>query len=178
MLNLRLLRDDRGVSALEFALIAPIMILFYLGMAELTGGMLAERRASHAASAVGDLVAQSQVVTPADVTDIFEIADSVVKPSPTTNLRTCLVSIRADGSGSPKALWVRTNRSPSGCPVEGATVPGVPTNLITANQGLVMAQVEYTYVSSITNFLPSPITFKERFYLRPRQSEYVALKTS
>ena len=29
----RLFRDERGVSAVEFAMIAPIMIFFYFGLA-------------------------------------------------------------------------------------------------------------------------------------------------
>ncbi|MCC7266817.1 MAG: pilus assembly protein, partial [Caulobacteraceae bacterium] len=39
-----LFKDIRGVSAIEFAFVAPVMILFYLGMAELTMGLMAERR--------------------------------------------------------------------------------------------------------------------------------------
>ena len=37
----RLRRDERGVSAVEFALIAPVMILFYFGLAEVTQVMIA-----------------------------------------------------------------------------------------------------------------------------------------
>ena len=40
----RFLGDRRGVSAIEFAFIAPVMILMYFGVAELTQGMMAERR--------------------------------------------------------------------------------------------------------------------------------------
>jgi len=172
----RLIQDRRGVSAIEFALIAPIMILFYFGMTELTTSLMAERKASHAASAVGDLVAQNASVTEQDVADIFNIADEVVRPFPTATLRTCLLSIRADKNGSPKVEWVKTNRSPTQCLAAGDTVTGLPADLITANQGLVQAQVEYAYTSPINYFLPSPVVFKERFYLRPRQSEFVELK--
>ena len=37
----RLGRDRRGVSAVEFALIAPAMIAFYFGLAEITQALLA-----------------------------------------------------------------------------------------------------------------------------------------
>jgi Flp pilus assembly protein TadG len=40
----RFWRDRRGVSAVEFALIAPVLMIFYFGMAELTEAMMAQRR--------------------------------------------------------------------------------------------------------------------------------------
>ncbi|HYD44804.1 MAG TPA: TadE/TadG family type IV pilus assembly protein [Phenylobacterium sp.] len=169
-----LIKDVRGVSAIEFAFVAPVMILFYLGMAELTMGLMAERRSSHAASAIGDLVAQSQALTNADVDDIFEIADELVKPSPVATLKSCVVSIQADANGTAEVRWSRTHRSPTDCPAAGTV--SVPANLIAANEGLVMSEVQYVYTSPIAQFLPAPITFKERFYLRPRQSTYVKLK--
>ena len=55
----RLRRDERGVSAVEFALIAPVMILFYFGLAELTQVMIAERKTVRTASAIGDILAQT-----------------------------------------------------------------------------------------------------------------------
>lgn len=169
----KLIGDTRGVSAIEFAFIAPVMIMFYLGMAELTMGLMAERRSSHAASAIGDLVAQSQSLTNSDVDDIFEIADELVKPSSVATLRSCVVSIQANNQGAAQVKWSRTHRDPSDCPTSGAI--SVPANLIAANEGLVMSEVQYDYTSPIANYLPAPVTFKERFYLKPRQSTWVKL---
>ncbi|MBP8248028.1 MAG: pilus assembly protein, partial [Phenylobacterium sp.] len=69
---LRRFRDDReGVSAVEFALIAPIMILFYFGMAEICQGFMAQKRTQHVASTIADLVAQRETISTATLTDIF-----------------------------------------------------------------------------------------------------------
>ena len=45
-------RDRRGVSAIEFAFIAPVLIMIYFSVAELCEAMLAQRKVAHAASAV------------------------------------------------------------------------------------------------------------------------------
>ncbi len=37
-------RDQRGVSAVEFAFIAPVLILFYFGLAEYTQALMAQRK--------------------------------------------------------------------------------------------------------------------------------------
>src|SRR3954465_13055128 len=103
--KLRLLRaalDDRGVAAIEFALIAPVAILLYAGFAELTMAMMAERRAAHAASVVADLVAQEQNVTAADMTAIFNIGNAIMTPFATTPLKLRVTSVVADVNGVPK----------------------------------------------------------------------------
>src|SRR3954471_24418606 len=102
----RFRRDERGVSAVEFALIAPFMILLYFGLVELCQALIAERKASHVASAVGDLVAQSESVTkatggsgPTSLVDIYSIGSSIMAPFPTTDLKIGITSVTADVNG-------------------------------------------------------------------------------
>ncbi|MAC38359.1 MAG: pilus assembly protein TadE, partial [Oceanicaulis sp.] len=54
----RFWRDCRGLSAVEFALIAPVMILLYLGAVDLSLVLSIDRKVTSAASALADLVAQ------------------------------------------------------------------------------------------------------------------------
>ena len=60
-------RDERGVSAVEFALLAPFMIALYLGSVQLTLGLTADRKVSQVANSVADLVTQDDFVTDADL---------------------------------------------------------------------------------------------------------------
>ncbi|MES2341384.1 MAG: TadE/TadG family type IV pilus assembly protein, partial [Pseudomonadota bacterium] len=75
-----LIGDRRGAAAVEFAFVAPVMILIYYGMAELTQAMMADRRASHVASAIGDLVAQDTDISATEMTDIFNVGKAIVAP--------------------------------------------------------------------------------------------------
>ena len=54
---LRLARDTRGLSAVEFALLAPVMISLYFGVAEVGQAFMVQKRQAHVASMVADLVA-------------------------------------------------------------------------------------------------------------------------
>ena len=107
----RLGRDRRGVSAVEFALIAPAMIAFYFGLAEITQALLAERRTGHAASAIGDLVAQSSTVSNADLTDIFQVATTIMQPYPTESLKIRVTSVKANAAGATSVAWSRLRSS-------------------------------------------------------------------
>ena len=168
-------RDRRGVSAVEFALIAPAMVASYFGMAEITQALLAERKAAHAASAIGDLVSQSASVSSADVTDIFAIASTIMAPYATTTLKMRVSSVTADSGGTPKVDW--SSGSGLTALTAGSTVTGIPSGVISASQSVVMSEVTYTYDSPVDMLMPNAVTFSRKFYLRPRKSDKVA-KTS
>jgi Flp pilus assembly protein TadG len=171
----RLGRDRRGVSAVEFALIAPAMIAFYFGLAEITQALLAERRTGHAASAIGDLVAQSSSVSNTDVTDIFKIAHTIMKPYPTTNVLKMRVSSLTNTSGTTKVDWSNGDGLAAFSP--GATISDVPAGVVSSGQSVIMSEVTYAYSSPVEFFMPDAVTFQRKFYLRPRKSDKV-LKVS
>ena len=56
---LRFGRDRRGVSAVEFALLAPIMIGLYLSGVEISEGISIDRKVTLTAGAMANLASQS-----------------------------------------------------------------------------------------------------------------------
>ena len=168
----RLARDKRGVSAVEFALIAPALIAFYFGLAELTQAMMAERRTSHAASSIGDLVAQSTQISDGTLTDVFTIARAVMSPFPTTTLKMRVTSIVADSSVVPKVSWSKGD----GLTALGSnTTQTVPAGLLSAaGDSVILSEVQYSYDSPVDYFVPNAVVFTKKFYLRPRKSDNVA----
>ena len=161
------LKDRRGTAAVEFAFIAPIMILLYYGLSELTQGMMADRRASHVASTIGDLVAQDTTVNPTEMTDVFNVGNALIAPFPSATLSMRVTSVKANSGGTPLVVWSQTKGSLSAL---SGTVTGIPTGLIAANESLIMAEVSYTYNSTLKKVLPSPVVFTQKYYLKPRKT--------
>jgi Flp pilus assembly protein TadG len=164
--------DRRGVAAVEFALIAPAMILLYCGMAEITLTLMAGRRAGHAVSAVGDLVAQSSQITSAQMTDIFRVADAILEPFPTTDLKMRVSSVTADVAAVPKVVWSQ-GKGMTALGV-GVTATAVPAGLMLAGDNVVMAEMSYTYTPPLGYFIKTGHTFNQTFLLRPRRTPQVA----
>jgi Flp pilus assembly protein TadG len=163
----RFVRDRKGVSAIEFAIIAPVLILAYFGLAELCGAMLAERKTSHVASSIGNLVAESASLTTSDVTDIFAAGDIIMSPDSTTGLEMRVTCIQENAAGTGNAvLWSEgSGLSPI---ATGTSVSTLPANLITANQSIIMAEAVYTYNVPVAYLLPAAFTYSPVFYYRPR----------
>jgi Flp pilus assembly protein TadG len=174
------IKDRRGVAAVEFAMIAPIMLLFYFGLAEFTQAMIAERKAIRTASAIGDLVAQNSEIAATGaggISDVFAIADTLMKPFPTgSKLKLCVASISADQYGNKTVDWSE-NKGDSTCPAENAKITTLSADLLAANQSVIMSRVIYSYTSPVNQTLKTNPTFTKTYYLRPRRSTKVQCDT-
>jgi Flp pilus assembly protein TadG len=166
----RLRTDERGVAAMEFALLFPVLLLLYFGVAELTAGMMANGRAAHVASVVGDLVTQMPTVKQNDIDDIFLVGAAIMKPFPTTSLKLRVTSVRADDAGVPKVIW---SKGQGLSPISTGTASGFPSGLLAAKESMIQTEVEYTYASPIGQTMPTPLTFKTKYYIKPRRSSEV-----
>lgn len=173
----QLRRDNAGVAAVEFALVAPVMILLYFGLAEYCQAMMADRKVSHVASSIGDLVAQSDQISNADMTDIFTIGKTLVAPFSGTILKLRVTSVTVDANNVPKVDW--SDGSGLTALSKGATVT-LPKNaadntkfFINKGETVIMSEAQYLYDSPVKYLAKTGITFNEVYYLRPRKSDVV-----
>lgn len=165
----RLTGDERGVSAVEFALIAPVMIAFYFGMAEFCQGYMAQKRMGHVSAMVADLVAQEETVATANLDDIFQIGGLIMKPFSTTPLQQRVSSV-TQTAGVAKVTWSR------GQGVAGRTVDDVivlPAGLISDGESIIVSEATYDYDSPVDYLMPAVTRFSHIYYLRPRTVDNV-----
>jgi len=172
LFTLKAFSDERGVSAVEFALVAPILIMAYLGLAELTLGMMASRRASHLAATIGDLAAQSENLTMANITDLYNIGTSMLDPFDAgTDLKICITSVTMASDNRAKVDWSEGhNVSPH---TAGAVITTIDTTQLPVGDSLMMTEVSYDFVSPVGHFLPGTTRFSDVFYHHPRNGAMV-----
>lgn len=165
----RLTGDERGVSAVEFALIAPVMIAFYFGLAEFCQGYMAQKRMGHVAAMVADLVAQEEIVATANLDDIFQIGGLIMKPFSTATLNQRVSSV-TQTAGVAKVVWSR-GRGMGSRPVGEVVV--LPAGLISNGESLILSEVTYDYDSPVDYLMPPVTRFSHTYYLRPRTVDAV-----
>jgi Flp pilus assembly protein TadG len=164
--SLKLFRRDKdGISAVEFALIAPVVIAMYLGMADLCQGFMAQRRVDHVGSTIADLTAQAITVSASDLNDEFTVGKLVMSPFSATPLQQRITSINCDATGKTTVLW--SVGSGMSAFTTNATIT-VPANVVSAGQTVIRADVSYVYTSPVNYVLKTPITFTQTYYLLPR----------
>jgi Flp pilus assembly pilin Flp len=175
----RFAADRRGVAALEFALIAPVMVMAYFGTAELTEGLMASRKVSTVASSVGDLASQAAAVTPAQLGDIFNIGKTLMLPYSTTSepLTMRISSVTVDASNVPRVDWSQgsgMSALPKGSavalPLAAKALPTDPNlPFIGQGQSVIMAEAHYQFASPVAQYLPAVSDLHDTLYLSPRQ---------
>lgn len=159
--------DERGLSAVEFALILPVMIIMYIGAVEFSHALTVDRRVSSVASATADLTAQTEQVDAQSVQDIFTASTSILTPYSVAPISIVLTSVVADENNDTTVAWsCAMNGSPHG---EGSNF-SLPSGLTQPFSSVIVAEVTYNYTSPIGEYLTSGITMSETFYLRPRRS--------
>jgi Flp pilus assembly protein TadG len=179
---IKVLRDQRGVAAVEFAFIAPVMIVFYFGMVEACQILIADRKVVRATAAIGDLVAQAgSTITlsgSGGVSDILAMGDTLMTPFTTgANLKLCLASITANAANTAKTVdWSRSTNGAT-CPAKGATYTGVPAALIGGGQSVIMSSVSYTYTGSLAYVIHTTPTLSKTGYYKPRKVTTISCPT-
>lgn len=163
--------DRRGVSAVEFALIAPVVIFFYFGLAEFCQGFMAQKRMGRTAAAVADLITQNESVTTADITDVFEVGALMMRPFPAAPLEQRVTAVTRQTNGQVRVDWSRAK----GMTARGqGSLVTVPEGLIASGESLVMTEITYDYTSPFGELLPGLTHFSHTYYLRPRKVDQVA----
>ena len=95
--------DDRGISAVEFAMILPRMLTLYLGAVELSQGVGADRKVTLTARTIADLVSQTASINNSDMTNSLNAAAAVMAPYPISNLKVTVSSVKIDATGKATA---------------------------------------------------------------------------
>lgn len=195
------LRARDGISIVEFALVAPVMILLFLGSIDVGRAVSASNRVSYVSATIGELVSQATDKLTPDQIDGFIALAPLINPdilrygrqTGNTNIAslskitvssvtftktsaTCTVGCVYVGA----VVFSRTNSGtvrPCGlitaAPDGSAGTPtSVPTSLY-GPDSLVVIDVEIPFKPILISSLPLPTSFKSTSYYRPRTLDRV-----
>ncbi len=126
----RFARDVRAVSAVEFAMILPIMVTLFLGGTELSQAIAVKRKSVLVNRTIADLVAQDTSITNAEMTGIFDASAAVIPPYTAGKLKIVVSGVTVDATGIATIDW--SDACQATARTVGSTLT-LPTGLNTAN---------------------------------------------
>jgi Flp pilus assembly protein TadG len=168
----RFMASTRGVAAIEFAMIAPVMAVLFL--ATFDGGRalaiyMKMRSATYALAAIAN---QYDTIQSTDMTSIVAATSAIFAPYTTTSSNP-VVKITQIGVSNSGAATVSWSYSQGGTAhTQGASIT-IPTALQTKNTYLVFAEVSYVFTPLFGYFTAVPITFSDNLYVTPRISNCI-----
>jgi Flp pilus assembly protein TadG len=167
----RLARDTRGLAAVEFAFLAPILIVFYFGMVEFCQGYMALKRTGHVASMTADLVSQSDSVTKTEVQDLLAFGDLIMKPFAASGLTQRVSSVTRVNATNYRVDWSVGKGITAKLTVAEAKVPA---DMLADGESVIVAEANYDYRSPFDRVAPYVTQFRRMAYLRPRTADVIA----
>ncbi|MGH6715392.1 MAG: TadE/TadG family type IV pilus assembly protein [Bradyrhizobium sp.] len=174
-----LLKGDRsGIAAVEFAVIAPMMLVLFFGVVEITNGIAAYRDVSIMAHTLSDLTSQSETVQDSDLTNFFNASTGVMYPYVTStsdpNLKQSIAELWVNSSLQARVQWAVN--SDGSTPTAPGTVVTVPSALQVKNTYVIYSSVSYLYkpTGGIGYVMDKAgVNLSDFSYTRPRQSQCV-----
>jgi Flp pilus assembly protein TadG len=183
-----MLSDRRGVAAVEFAFIMPVLLCMYFITMEASQGIEVNKKISRSGSMAADLITQQPSIQKAEVVAIMKIAEAIIMPynrsDPT--LEVTAIQFSNDTTPVPTVAWsVKLDKDGKAVQVakKGDPVPSsdpVPTKIRVANAFYIHVKSRLAY-KPVIMWSPgqesmgllsafSNIEMGENFYLRPRIS--------
>lgn len=171
--TLRFAHDRRGVSAVEFALILPVMLLLYFGGVEIEQGVSLDRMVTLTAGTVTNLVAQYTTISQStQMPDILNASVQVLAPNSSANATVVVSAIAIDNNGRATVTW---SQSLNGTARTVGQVVSVPAVLDTPNTTIIFGETTYAYTPVFDFIHAGTIKLYSCDYMFPRASTTINL---
>lgn len=172
------LLNSSGVAAIEFAFIAPLLMLMTFGTFEISRALMVHKRFQRAAAMVGDLVAREGQIgsTPAEASTILDgmliSAEHVMEPFSSTPLQIAITQLRASPTDANitkvEWAWSYHNAAITNC----GDVKSMPDkNMISKGDAAIVVEATYTYTPLLANIAPNigqSMTWSDTMTYSPR----------
>jgi Flp pilus assembly protein TadG len=178
---LGLVNDRRGVAAIEFAMIVPIMLVLFFGTVEFSSGVAVDRKVSLAARALSDLTSQSNAVANTDMANFFAATCGIMYPyvgSPCTASNNPTKAVISELYVDPSTLKARvqwSNAYQGGVArAVDSIVTTVPSALLVGGTYLIFSEVSFLYTPAVGYVMAKAgINLSDVAYTRPRVNNCV-----
>lgn len=160
-------RATGGLAAVEFAALAPMMMLILFGSVDLLDMLHANRRVQNSAASIADVVARDTEISNAEIAGLWSAIDILMFPNQGQEVRVRLTSIRIVNATRAEVVWseARGGLTPY---TAGSTVDDLPAQMMQPGSSVIWAETVYPYHSPLGFLNDGVSTFQHDAYRRSR----------
>ena len=148
----RLRASNDGVAAVEFAYLAPLMLLMFAGAFELSRAIGTDRRFSIITAMTGDLVAREKDVDEEKLKGMMKAIDHVMQPYDPSTLQIGVISVQVEKNIA-KVKWAFShNQAPVPAKCSNVSTDDVPPGLVADGGSVILVKSKYTYAPFFVNY--------------------------
>ncbi|WP_245269701.1 Flp pilus assembly protein TadG (plasmid) [Ensifer sp. WSM1721] len=167
-----------GASAIEFAILLPLMLLLLAGLVDLGQGLTVRRKVNQIASTTSEIIAMQGNWSDASVASILAGVRSILDPYDSSELKVLLCVVDIDKKGKETVAWSAaygTAKLAAGqvSPVE------IPDELQEENVQMVVTRVQYRLDTIFSSLFESftgggAYEYDQHFFIRPRNGSTIS----
>lgn len=174
----RLATAERGVAAVEFALILPLLLTLYVGSVELSSAITVDKRVATVAGSLGDLVARADsTIASTDVTDFFAAAATTMAPYASTGVKQIVSCVKVSSTGVSKVGWsVAYNGATAYADKAAYTLP-TELKTLALNGYVIVAEARMSYTPLFGYFFKNAFSLYHQYFFLPRFDGEIKLGT-
>lgn len=175
----RFVRDERGVSAVEFVLIFPLLVTMLAGTVDIGQALTVSRKMNQVVSTLGDMTSQQTAWTTTDIDAIIAGTATIVEPFNKTDLKIDLTVLDIDAALKAKVAWAR-GYNKTALTKTAASPVTIPTNIAQSGVQLIAVKATFTLTTPFSKLL-KPITgvttynYSKTYIMRPRNGDAITL---
>lgn len=160
-------REKKGVAALEFAIIAPLlMVPLLLGTVDLIDVMGANKRAQNAAASLADVVARDTEISNSEMNGLWAGLNILMYPNDPGTMEMRITSISIVNASTARVVWSEGHGGMSGRSV-GSTVP-LDSRMMNVGTSIIMVESVYKYDAPLGFLFQNEIRMTHDAYRRSR----------
>lgn len=167
----RFIASTRGVAAVEFAMILPVLMVLFLASFDGGRAIAVYMKVRSATYTLDAITNQYTTIASTDMQSIVGATSVVMAPYSSTPVVVTISQIAIDASGKATVAW---SYSLNGTARSKGSSVTIPTVLATPNSYLIFGEVSYTYTPMFGYFSKAAITFADNLYVTPRSSDCIA----
>jgi Flp pilus assembly protein TadG len=164
--------DSRGVAAVEFALVVPVVIVVYALGFELAQASTVYRKLTDTTVQLANVTSQYTAVDDTDVSNIFGASTQIMVPYSTTPLTTVLTEVVTDHANNATVCWSVAPPSTVPALVTGSSVT-MPAGMASPKSFYILVQTTYAYTPTLGGAFMSGLPMANQVFMIPRQSTQI-----
>jgi Flp pilus assembly protein TadG len=173
----RLWWDRTGASAVEFALLVPVLLLLLAGLADLGHGLAVRRKVNQMASTSGEMISMQTAWGSSDVSSILSGVSSILQPYDLDNLTILLCVVDIDKKGKATVAWSAAYGTTALS--AGQDPPkDIPKDLQEEDVQMIVTRVQYRLNTILSGLFESftgdgAYEYEQYFLTRPRNGDTI-----
>lgn len=159
-------RAKSGVAAVEFALLAPMMIVLLFGSVDLVDAFATNRRVEVATVSLADVISRDTEVDDQEMDGIWAALGILMFPDPSLTMDVRITSVRIDSASSARVVWSEARNGLA--PLSAGASVALPAAMMNPGTSIIMTEARYDYEAPIGFLFIGGTTLDHTAYRRSR----------